>query len=132
MIVDTNVLIRSLGAAEDRQSAAVRARIARARTDGVTHTVLSATVLETAYVLASAAAGYGWERVDVAAAVTAITAEPAFEVEHASALRTAADTYRARSIDLHDCFLAAMAAERAIRVLSFDDDFRRLGVRETP
>ncbi len=130
MIVDTNVLLRSVGGEDTRHTAAVHQRVRAARESGTTHSVLSATVLEVAYVLASAAAGYGWDRDDVAAAVTAITDEPAFEVEHASALRSAAETYRSRSIDLHDCFLAALAAERSTRVLSFDDNSRRLGIRE--
>ena len=132
MIVDTNVLLRSVGGGEDRQSAAVHARVRTSRENGTTHCVLAATVLEAAYVLASAAAGYGWDRDTVAAAVDAIVDEPAFEVEYATALRMAAETYRSRSIDLHDCFLAAVASERSTRVLSFDDDFRKLGVRETP
>jgi len=132
MIIDTNVLLRALGRDENRQTTSVRARIRTAREAGITYSVLSATVLEAAYVLASSAAGYCWDRSTVAAAIDAITEEPAFDVEHASALRTAADTHRNRSIDLHDCFLAALATERGTQVLSFDDDFRRLGVRETP
>lgn len=132
MIVDTNVLLRAVGGRDDRRSVAVRERVRAAREDETTYSVLSATVLEVGYVLASAAAGYGWERQAVAAAITAITDEPAFAVEHACALRTAAETYRTRSIDLHDCFLAALAVERSTRVLSFDDDFRKLRVRETP
>jgi len=48
---------------------------------------------------------------------------------HCALLRTPTES---RSIDLHDCFLAALATERETRVLSVDDDFRRLGVRETP
>lgn len=132
MIVDTNVLLCALGARGGRPSEKVRARVRRAREDAQPLTVLSATVLEAAYVLASAAAGFGWSRDAVAGAVEAVADEPGFEVEHASALRSAALTHRARAIDLHDCFLSALAVERSSRVLSFDDDFRRLGTRELP
>ena len=64
--------------------------------------------------------------------IDAILDEPAFAVEHATALRQAVVTYRSRSIDLHDCLLSAIAAQRGTRVLSFDDDLRRLGTAERP
>jgi predicted nucleic acid-binding protein len=40
--------------------------------------------------------------------------------------------YRARSVDLHDCLLNAVAAERDTAVLSFDEDLRRMGHHEFP
>jgi predicted nucleic-acid-binding protein len=131
VIVDANVLLRSLDRAGG-QAAAVRARVKNARATGERLIVLSATVLEVAYVLESAAAGYGWEREQIAQAVEAIVEDPAFAVEHAHALRAAAATYRERSIDLHDCLLSAVATERGLKVLSFDDDLRRLGTSERP
>lgn len=82
--------------------------------------------------LESSAAGYGWDRVGVAAAVEAIVDEPGFAVEHGSALRDAAATYGDRAIDLHDCYLDAIARERGRRVLSFDKDLARLGSGERP
>ncbi len=94
--------------------------------------MLAATVLEIAFVLESSAAGYGWERAAVAAAVAAIVDEPGFAVERGEALRVAAATYRARNIDLHDCYLDAVARERGTRVLSFDRDLARLGTGERP
>lgn len=68
----------------------------------------------------------------IARAVESVIDEPAFEVEHADALRQAAASYRTRSVDLHDCFLSTVASERHIRVLSFDDDLHKLGNGETP
>lgn len=68
----------------------------------------------------------------MADAVTAIADEPAFQVEHGAALRSAAQIYRDRAIDLHDCLLAATADAGNTKVLTFDDDFRRLGVSERP
>lgn len=132
MIVDTNVLLCALGARSGPPADAVRARVQSARDTDERLSVFSATVLEAAYVLASAAAGYGWERESVASAVEAVVDEPGFDVEHAAALRTAASTHRARAIDLHDCFLSALASATGTRVLSFDDDFRWLGTRERP
>lgn len=132
MIVDTNVLLRALDRNPGAQTDAVRARIETARSTGGTLTVMSATVLEAAYVLESSRTGYGWDRDAVARAVEAIVDEPAFAVEHAQALRNAAERYRARSIDLHDCFLSLIAEQRNTRVLSFDDDLRRLGTGERP
>lgn len=126
MIADTNVLLRALDDAGD-QARAARSRIEAARASGDQLTVLSATVLEVAYVLESARAGYGWDRDAVARAVEAIVNEPAFSVEHGEALRAAVAGYRERSIDLHDCLLSAIADQRGTRVLSFDDDLRRLG-----
>lgn len=132
MIVDTNVLLRALDGGTDSQAQAVRRRVETARATGTKLTVLAATVLEVAFVLESARAGYGWGREDVARAVEAIIDEPAFDVEHGEALVDAATTYRMRSIDLHDCLLGAIANQRGTRVLSFDADLRRLGVSEKP
>jgi predicted nucleic-acid-binding protein len=132
MIVDTNVLLRSLEGPTSAQATAVRKRVQNARESGERLTVLAATVLEAAYVLASEGAGYGWDRDDIARAIDAALDEPAFAIEHAAALRSALTSYRARSIDLHDCLLDAVAAERATRVLSFDQDLRKLGNSEHP
>jgi predicted nucleic acid-binding protein len=52
--------------------------------------------------------------------------------EHGEGLVDAAMMYRTRSIDLHDCFLGAIASQRGTRVLSFDADLRNLGVSEKP
>lgn len=93
--------------------------------------VLAATVLETSFVLESSAAGYGWDRA-VADAVQAIVDEPGFAVEHGRALSVAATTYSNRGIDLHDCYLDAIARERRTRALSFDSDLARLGSGAQP
>ena len=132
MILDTNVLVRTLDRDPGAQGIAARARVKAARESGEKLTVLSATVLEAAYVLESKRAGYGWDRDAVAAAVEAIVDDPAFDVEHASALRAAAASYKMRSVDLHDCLLSAIATDRGTTVLSFDDDLRRLGTGEQP
>lgn len=132
MIVDTNVLLRALDRDEGAQGSAVRARIETARSTGDALTVLAVTVLEAAYVLESARTGYGWDRKAIAKAIEAVVDEPAFAVEHGEALLTAAAIYAARPIDLHDCFLSAVGQERGLRVLSFDEDLRRLGNSERP
>lgn len=132
MIVDTNVLLRALIRDASPQAHAVRARVEAARRSGQTLAVLAPTVLEVVYVLESTGAGYGWGREEVARAVQAILDEPAFDVEHEAALRQAVANYRDRSIDLHDCLLSAIALLRRTRVLSFDDDLRRLGGSERP
>jgi predicted nucleic-acid-binding protein len=126
------MLLRSLEGATNAQAKAVRARIESAREAGKSLAVLSATVLEVAYVLESPSAGFGWDRDDIARAVEAIVDEPAFEVEHGDALRAAASQYRTRSIDLHDCLLDAVAQQRQTRVLSFDRDLHKLGHAERP
>lgn len=132
MIADANVLLRALDREDPPQARTVRARIETARSSEAKLTVLAATVLEVAYVLESARAGYGWGRKDVARAIAAIVAEPAFDVEHSEAIADALRTYRTRSIDLHDCYLASVATQRGTRVLSFDEDLRKLGVGEEP
>jgi len=132
VIVDTNVLLRALDGDTSAHGQAIRKRVETSRATAEKLTVLSATVLEVAYVLESARAGYGWNRDDIARAVEAIVDDPAFEVEHGEALRNAATSYRARSVDLHDCLLSAVANERHTRVLSFDEDLRRLGNSEQP
>lgn len=131
MIADTNVLLRILDHDGGTHGRAARARVEVARS-GEPIGVLAATALEVAFVLECAAAGYGWDRVAVASAIEAIVDEPGFVVEHAAALRVAAATYRDRAIDLHDCYLDAVARERGVRVLSFDKDLERLGSGERP
>lgn len=131
MIADANVVLRILDRDLGAQGRAARSRVEAARS-GEPIDVLAATVLEIAFVLVSSAAGYGWARGAVAAAVEAIVDEPGFAVEHGEALRAAAGTYRVRSIDLHDSYLDAVARERATRVLSFDRDLARLGTGERP
>lgn len=131
MIADANVVLRILDQDSGAHGRAARMRVQAARA-GEPISVLAATVLEIAFVLESTAAGYGWDRPAVAAAVTAIIEEPGFAVEHAAALRVAAATYRDRAIDLHDCYLDAVARERGTRVLSFDKDLARLGSGERP
>lgn len=131
MIADANVVLRILDCDPAAHGRAARARVETARA-GERITVLAATVLEIAFVLESSAAGYGWDRMAVAAAVEAIVDEPAFAVEHGEALRAAASTYRDHRIDLHDCYLDAVARERHMRVLSFDKDLARLGSGERP
>jgi predicted nucleic-acid-binding protein len=131
-MLDANVLLRTLDRDPGAQGRAARQRVKTARETGGKLTVLSATVLEAAYVLESERTGYGWDRDAVAGAIEAVAEDPAFEVEHAGALRAAAASYRARSLDLHDCLLSALASERDTKVLSFDDDIRRLGNAERP
>jgi predicted nucleic-acid-binding protein len=132
VILDTNVLLRTLDRDPGAQGLAARARITGARASGEKLTVLSATALEAACVLESKRAGYGWDRDTIAAAVEAIVDDPALDVEHAAALRAAAASYRDRSIDLHDCLLSAIATDHGTSVLSFDEDLRRLGTGEHP
>jgi len=131
VIADTNVLLRLLERDRGAHGRAARARVEAARA-GEPISVLVATVLEVGFVLESAAAGYGWKRDAVAAAIQAIVDEPGFHVEHGAALAAAAESYRERSIDLHDCYLDAIARERGVRVLSFDADLARLGTGERP
>lgn len=131
MIADTNVLLRVLDGGDGAHATAARGRVRAAR-DGRPIGVLAATVLEVAFVLQSSAAGYGWDRSAVASAVKAVVDEPGFEVEHGPALRAAAVTYQDRAVDLHDCYLDAIARERGTRVLSFDADLARLGTGERP
>ena len=131
MIADANVLLRVLERDPGAHGRAARARVEAARA-GEPIGVLPATVLEVGFVLESVAAGYGWKRDAVAAAIHAIVDEPGLDVEHGAALAAAAATYRERSIDLHDCYLDAIARERGVRVLSFDADLARLGTGERP
>jgi predicted nucleic-acid-binding protein len=132
VIADTNVLLRALDSSPGDQGSAARERISQARDTGQRLTVLSATLIEVAYVLESTQAGYDWERNAVSDAVEAILDDPGLNVEHAAALRVAAVSYRTRSIDLHDCLLSALAQERHTKVLSFDNDLRRLGNHQRP
>ena len=131
MIADANVLLRLLDRDSGAHGRAARARVEKARS-GEPIGVLPATILEVAFVLESSAAGYGWERVAVAAAIEAIVDEPGFAVEDGGVLRVAAATYLDSRIDLHDCYLDAIARERGTRVLSFDKDLARLGSGERP
>ena len=117
MIADTNVPLLALDGGQTDRSAAARAHIARARETGKPLAVLACTVIEVAHVLSSVNTGYARPRETVAKAVTTNGEDPGLDVE-AAALRAAVESYRSRSVDLHNCLVSALAAGCGTVVLS--------------
>jgi predicted nucleic-acid-binding protein len=113
VIADTNLLLRALDGDQGAQGHVARQRLRQARDTGQPLTVLSATVLEVAYVLESARAGYGWDRAAVADAVAAILDAPGLDVEHANALRTAASSYQVRRCEPRSTARSSRTASRS-------------------
>lgn len=132
MLIDTNIILRSLSGEPDAQAVAVRQRIADIRAADERATVLSATLLQVDYVLSSPATGNGWPRAEIADALRTVLAERAFAIEHAAAWQRALEIYESRSIDLDDCLMAALAEQAGTKVLSSDRDLHKLGVGEYP
>jgi len=128
VILDTNILLRLIDGQDGPQYAEVKTRLEGALEQGERLRVDVATIHEVVYVLRSKATGYGYSRTEVADTVHGLIRAPELTVERPQALYQAATEYGARtSVDFHDCYLAAKAAEMpGEEVYSLDGDFKKL------
>jgi predicted nucleic-acid-binding protein len=128
MLVDTYVLLWVFEGPDQPQYDEARWRIVACIEAGEPLRLLSATVMEVAFVLARADAGYGLSREEIAKALTTIIEDPSLTVDGAAILSRAVQLFVQRSIALQDCYLAAAAEATGERLFSFDKDFDRLRV----
>jgi predicted nucleic acid-binding protein len=128
MLIDTNVLLRVFDGPGQPQYDEARRRIVACIEAGEPLRVLSATVMEVAFVLASVEAGYGLSREEIVQALSAVLEDPSLTVDDVAILRRAVQLFAQHPIDLQDCYLAAAAEATGERLFSFDKDFDRLRV----
>jgi predicted nucleic-acid-binding protein len=126
LALDTNVLVRYLAQDDAKQSAAAT-RLIEQRLGATDRGFVSlVTLLETVWVMESR---YGADAALVAGILSDLLETAALEVQDAPAVRAALLLYRGGGVDLHDCLIVSLAAERKARVVTFDAKAaRRLGM----
>lgn len=124
--LDTNVLVRYLAQDDARQSATATRLIEKSLSATQRGYVSLVALLETVWVMESR---YGADAATVAGIVADLLDTAALEVQDAPAVRDAVTRYAQGSVDLHDCLIVALAAQRKARVVTFDAKAaRRLGM----
>jgi predicted nucleic acid-binding protein len=119
--LDANVVLRFLRNDDPRQSPAA-ARLFETAKAGRTHLLLSAvTVAETFYVLVKV---YGLTRTEAAGKLLPFIQSDVIEVESSSRVADALQRVARANVDFGDGYLAATAAERGDKIVSFDKDMR--------
>lgn len=135
MHADANFLLRAVESGSSTASRRARQKLAALRQADEQLRVSAATVHEVVYVLESERLGYGWHRSDIGAVLRSLIEESALEAEEGGVISSAVDSYSGfgkGGPDFHDCYLAHKAMTSNTKVVSFDKDLDRLGVRETP
>jgi len=126
LALDTNVLMRYLAQDEPRQSAAATRLIEQRLTAAEPGFICLVTLLETIWVMQSR---YGADAGTVAGIVADLLDTASLEVQDAAAVRVAMDSFSAGGVDIHDCLIFGLAAQRKARVVTFDAKAaRRLGM----
>ena len=115
--LDTNVLVRYLAQDDAKQSARATRLFEHELSTADRGYVSLVALLETVWVMESR---YGADESLVSAILSDLLDTPTLEVQDAAAVRTALQRYRKGGVDLHDCLIVALAAERRARVVTFD------------
>lgn len=115
--LDTNVLVRYLAQDDARQAAAASRLIESTLSASNRGFVSLVALLETVWVMESR---YGAEALVVASIVTDMLDTASLEVQDGEAVRAAITLYAGGGVDLHDCLIVALAAQRQARVVTFD------------
>lgn len=124
--LDTNVLVRYLAQDDPRQSAAANRLIEKTLSAADRGFVSLVALLETVWVMESR---YGADVQTVCEILADVLDAASLEVQEAQAVQAALGLYRRGGVDLHDCLIVALAAQRNARVVTFDAKAaRRLGM----
>ena len=124
--LDTNVLVRYLAQDDAKQSARATRLFEQELSAAERGYISLVALLETVWVMESR---YGADEALVSAILSDLLDTPTLEVQDAAAVRTALQRYRKGGVDLHDCLIVALAAERKARVVTFDAKAaRKLGM----
>lgn len=124
--LDTNVLVRYLAQDDRAQAAAATRLIEQTLSPAQPGFVSLVALLETVWVMESC---YAASSEVVAGIVNDLLDTAALEVQDAAAVRAALRRYVEGGVDLHDCLIVELAAERKARVVTFDAKAaRRLGM----
>ena len=127
LALDTNVLIRYLAQDDARQSALATEWIEQRLSAAEPAFISLVTLLETVWVMES---NFGADAATVLDILADLLDTAALEIQEAPAVRTALARYARGDVDLHDCLIVALAAQRKAPVLTFDRKAaKRLGMQ---
>ena len=115
--LDTNVLVRYLAQDDARQSALATRFIERMLTPASRGFVSLVALLESVWVMESR---YAADAQTIAQILADLLDTASLEVQDAQAVRDAVERYARGGVDLHDCLIVALAAQRKARTVTFD------------
>lgn len=125
--LDTNVLVRYFAQDDTRQSAAATRLIERSLSADARGFVSLVALLEAVWVMESR---YHADAQTVTDIVIDLLDTASIEVHDAAAVGKAIQRYAAGDVDLHDCLIVSLAAERKAEVVTFDAKAaKRLGMQ---
>jgi len=127
-LLDTNVLVRFLLDDDPRQSPRAVALMKRLEQGNESAWLEESVLAETVWVLEK---GYGVPRPEIAHMLSTIVGIPGIRCRSRRAVLEALSRFSTTSCDIIDCLLAACARSRGLTVVSFDQDFKRLGCQWT-
>ena len=125
--LDTNVLVRYLAQDDARQSALATRLIERTVSPSNRGIVSLVTLIETVWVMESR---YGADAATVAGILNDLVDAASLELQDAQAVAAASKCYAIGGVDLHDCLIVSLAADRKAEVVTFDAKAaKRLGMQ---
>ena len=124
--LDTNVLVRYLAQDDARQSL-VATRLVETTLSPTNRGFVSlVALLETVWVMESA---YGAGAALIVGIVSDLLDTASLEVQDAASVRAAIVRFRKGDVDLHDCLIQSLAAQRGAKTVTFDAKAsKRLGM----
>ena len=125
--LDTNVLVRYQAQDDARQSALATRLIEKTLGPANRGFVSLITLIETVWVMESR---YGADTASVAGILDDLVDASSLQLQDAPAVKAASQRYAQGGVDLHDCLIVSLAAERKASVVSFDAKAaKRLGMQ---
>lgn len=122
-LLDTNMLVRYLTGAPEKQAEKVRQLIVNNQEGDLRVVVIPLVVAECVFVLTGSV--YRLNRKRVSDVLISFLQSPSLNVESRNALLKAFENFRDTNVDFVDAYLAALAETDSIGVASFDKDFAR-------
>lgn len=121
-VLDTNVALRFLLADDPNQSPKAKALFDLADAGKIRLRLSHVAVAELVWVLKSF---FDFERAKIATTVRGLLLHNGIEVEGLSVLLVSLESFSRINADFPDCYAAAIAANSASAVTSYDRDFRK-------
>lgn len=124
--LDTNVLVRYLAQDDARQSALATRLIEETLSPSKRGFVSLVALIETVWVMESR---FGADVPTVVGILDDLVDAASLEVQETQAVKAASRRYAKGGVDLHDCLIVSLAAQRKARVVTFDAKAaKRLGM----
>ena len=126
ILVDTNLLLRSILQDDIAQTKATRVFFDRAQKNKVPLVIHELAIAEVAWVLSKR----DWSRDQIGISILEICADERFAVRDMEVIEAATNLYIGNNVSFIDAFQAAFANIHGMQgVLSFDRDFDKLGTK---